>query len=102
LQLVAGDLVKFLKNNTSYSPLFIHGFSVGGYLWGECCVHMARDMDEHKVILDRIVGQVWDSAADITEIPKGVPKALFPRNPTLQNALKNYMLYHLKVKSVIK
>lgn len=53
-------------------------------------------MDKYKPLLNRICAQVWDSAADITEIPIGVPKALFPRNATLQNALRGYMLYHMK------
>lgn len=95
-QLVALDVVKFLYNNTAFNPLLLHGFSVGGYMWGECNVHMARDMAKYQPLLDRIVGQIWDSAADITEIHVGVPKAMFPKNPTLQNALRKYMLYHMK------
>jgi len=95
-QVVAFDIVKFLNNNESYTPMIIHGFSVGGYLWGECMVHMARDLDKYTPLLNRISAQIWDSAADITEIPVGVPKALFPKNETLENALRSYMLYHLK------
>lgn len=57
---------------------------------------MDKDRAKYQTVIDRIIGQVWDSAADITEIPIGVPKALFPRNPRLQNALKNYMIYHLR------
>ena len=72
--------------------MILHGFSVGGYLWGECLVHIARDLENHQHILNRITGQIWDSAADITEIPVGVPKALFPNNKALQTALRNYML----------
>ncbi|XP_063696253.1 transmembrane protein 53-A [Culicoides brevitarsis] len=95
-QPVATDIVKFLYNNQSYAPMVIHGFSVGGYLWGECMAQMALDLDKYKPMLARIVAQIWDSAADITEIPEGVPRALFPKNVTLQNALRSYMLYHLK------
>ncbi|XP_049290090.1 uncharacterized protein LOC125767498 isoform X2 [Anopheles funestus] len=95
-QLVAGEIVKFLKNNDFKNGLILHGFSVGGYLWGECLVHIARDLPNYQVVLDRVIGQVWDSAADITEISVGVPRALFPKNPTLQSALKKYMLYHMK------
>ncbi|XP_053668935.1 uncharacterized protein LOC128719335 [Anopheles marshallii] len=95
-QLVAGEIVKFLKNNDFKHGLVLHGFSVGGYLWGECLVHIARDLPNYQVVLDRVNGQVWDSAADITEISVGVPRALFPKNPTLQSALKKYMLYHMK------
>lgn len=93
LQLVAHDIVKFLKNNEFKNGLLFHGFSVGGYLWGECLVHIARDLQNYQVVLDRVKCQIWDSAADITEIPEGVPRALFPRNPTLQNALRKYMLW---------
>lgn len=45
--------------------------AVGGYMWGECLVHMARDQERYSSILNRISGQIWDSAADITEIPVG-------------------------------
>jgi len=72
--------------------MILHGFSVGGYIWGECLAEMQKDRKQYQAVVDRIIGQVWDSAADITEIPVGVPKALFPRNPKLQYALKNYML----------
>lgn len=95
-QLVANDIVNFLYHNTNYNPLLIHGFSVGGYLCGECNLIMSRDMEKYKPLLNRFVGQIWDSAADITEISVGVPKALFPRNPKLQTALKTYMNYHMK------
>lgn len=95
-QLVAADIVKFLKNNEFKNGLIFHGFSVGGYLWGECLVHILRDLPTYQVVLDRVKGQIWDSAADITEIPEGVPRAMFPRNPTLQNALRKYMIYHMK------
>lgn len=76
--------------------MVIHGFSVGGYLWGECLVHMNKDRKLYQSVLDRFTGQIWDSAADITEIPVGVPKALFPKNPKLQAPLRNYMFYHLR------
>jgi hypothetical protein len=95
-QYVANDLVKFLFNNPYYQQVVLHGFSVGAYVWSECMVHMQKDLTKYQQLFERICGQVWDSAADITEIPVGVPKALFPRNQPLQKALKQYMLYHLK------
>lgn len=81
-----------LAANDYYKQMILHGFSVGGYIWGECLAEMQKDRKQYQAVVDRIIGQVWDSAADITEIPVGVPKALFPRNPKLQYALKNYML----------
>jgi len=95
-QLVAQDIVNFLANNEYYRQMILHGFSVGGYVWGECLAHMQKDREKYQTVVDRIIGQVWDSVADITEIPIGVPKAMFPRNERLQAALQNYMIYHLK------
>lgn len=37
LQLVAADMLRFIESNTAFAPLVIHGFSVGGYMWGELC-----------------------------------------------------------------
>lgn len=51
---------------------FVCNPTVGGYMWGECLVHMARDQERYSSIYNRISGQIWDSAADITEIPVGM------------------------------
>lgn len=90
--MVAAELVKFLENNITTNPLLLHGFSVGGYLWGECMVHMSRDIDRFQHVLKQFKGQVWDSTTELTEIPVGIPKAMFPKNDTLQRALSNYMM----------
>ncbi|GLV35265.1 lethal (2) k09913 [Carabus blaptoides fortunei] len=95
-QLVANDVLRFLDKNHNYSPLLLHGFSVGGYVWGEALVHIAQEQVRYKHVVDRICGQIWDSAADITEIPVGMPKAVFPKNAMMQAALKQYILYHMK------
>ncbi|GBP05618.1 hypothetical protein EVAR_65855_1 [Eumeta japonica] len=50
----------------------------------------------YQPVLDRVVSQIWDSAADISEITIGVPAAVFPKNKIMQNTLKAYMEYHLK------
>lgn len=92
-QLVAADVVKFLANNVSTkNPVLLHGFSVGGYFWGECMVHMSRDIERYRHVLDNIQGQVWDSAVELSELTIGVPKAVFPKNDTLERALKNYLM----------
>ncbi|XP_055380465.1 uncharacterized protein LOC129611366 [Condylostylus longicornis] len=96
-QLIANDTVNFLYNNQEkYSPMIIHGFSVGGYQWGELMVIMSRDLPKYQPVLDKFRAQIWDSAADISEISVGLPKAIFPKNLTLQAALRNYAIYHLK------
>lgn len=91
-QVVAADILKFLDQNKSYSTMMLHGFSVGGYLWGEVMVQMAHEKERYQHVLDRFAGQVWDSAADITEIHKGVPPAVFPRNKVMANTLRKYIM----------
>lgn len=70
----------------------MHGFSVGGYLWGECMVHMSHDIERYRNVINQINGQIWDSLVELTEIPIGVPKSVFPKNETLQRALSNYLM----------
>ncbi|XP_064074583.1 uncharacterized protein LOC113398137 [Vanessa tameamea] len=95
-QLVAADLIKFMAANENDQPTVLHGFSVGGYIWGEVCVHIMNNKEQYQPVIDRIAAQVWDSAADITEITIGVPAAVFPKNKIMQKTLKAYMEYHLK------
>ncbi|XP_035786302.1 transmembrane protein 53-A-like [Anopheles albimanus] len=95
-QKVARDVVKFLSNNDISEGIVLHGFSVGGYLWGECLVKLHAHPTGRRT-LEKIVGQIWDSVADITEIPVGVPHAVLPRTPKLQTILRNYISYHLKL-----
>ncbi|KAL1129953.1 hypothetical protein AAG570_012897 [Ranatra chinensis] len=96
VQLVAGEVLNFLSENKEISPLLLHGFSVGGYVWGEVLVKMNQDLPRFKPIIDKIVGQIWDSAADITELEKGLPLAMFPKNAILRTTLEKYIGYHLR------
>lgn len=89
---MAADILKFLHVNNKYAPLVLHGFSVGAYQWSEVLVQMASEKDKYQHIINRVAGQVWDSAADITEISIGMPVAVFPKNNVMQNALKQYIL----------
>lgn len=95
-QVIANEVATFLDKNSTCTPLIIHGFSVGGYQWGEVLVRFSQEPQRFQHILDRIIGQVWDSAADISEISYGFPMALFPKNQVLQNAMKQYILYHMR------
>jgi len=95
-QVVAGEVLRFLHVDAGCKPLILHGFSVGGYVWGEVMVKMNQERERYKHIVDRIIGQTWDSAADVTELQVGLPLAVFPRNPILRMALGKYIAYHLK------
>lgn len=81
-------------DNDKKSKILLHGFSIGGYIWGECLVMMDRDREKYRNLIDRIVGQIWDSAADIVNITNGGPKAIFPDSPKLEESMRKYMHYH--------
>lgn len=95
-RLVAADLLSFLKQNENYEQILLHGFSVGGYMWGEALDLMQSDKEKYSNITDRIVGQVWDSIADVGQIATGFPLAVFPKNMMLQSMLRKYLEYHMK------
>lgn len=93
LQIVASDLLQFLDINTRQRPILIHGFSVGGYLWGELLALVEKDKERFQPILNNIVGHIWDSAADMQDIPDGLPTAVFPNNSILQGTLRKYVRF---------
>lgn len=93
---VAADLVlQYLHSNPSHSPLLVHGLSVGGYVSMEVMNKIKNDMQKHGLLLNRFVGQIWDSAVDIDGIPDGVPRAI-TNNLSLQRNIKKYLLWYLK------
>lgn len=47
VQLVAADLLNFMQSNCTFNPLLLHGFSVGGYLWGEVCLIASKDRQKY-------------------------------------------------------
>ncbi|XP_042217760.1 uncharacterized protein LOC121863264 isoform X2 [Homarus americanus] len=91
-QLVADQVLEFLHANPSHTPLLVHGLSVGGYLAMEVMVKIHNNMQKHGHLLDRFVGQIWDSGVDIDGIPDGVPRAI-TNNKALQRNIKKYLLY---------
>ncbi|KOC59260.1 hypothetical protein WH47_11446 [Habropoda laboriosa] len=95
-RLVAADLLEFLTQQQNYQQILLHGFSVGGYMWGEVLDLVQSNHQKYNNVIDRIVGQVWDSLVYVTGIPLGIPRAVFPRNEMLQNMLQKYLEYHLK------
>lgn len=88
---MAEDLLTFLKQNESYQQILLHGFSVGGYMWGETLDLIESSKDKYSTVTDRIVGQVWDSIADVSQIPIGLPRAVFPKNMIMQSMLQKYV-----------
>ena len=46
-------------------PILIHGFSVGGYLYGETLVKFASDPARFGDMSSRVKGQIFDSPVDL-------------------------------------
>ncbi|XP_026287578.1 uncharacterized protein LOC113212920 isoform X2 [Frankliniella occidentalis] len=94
-QVVAAELAQFLANNSHYSRILVHGFSIGGYVWGEVELLLSRDSSRYSSVIKRIHGQVWDSVVGLESIIQGFPLAVFPRNFLLRTAFSNYLGLHL-------
>lgn len=75
-QVVARKLLEFLLSHPNYSRLVVHGFSVGGYQFGEVLVQMRKQQDRYAALLPRFKAQVYDSAVDYGGIVRGFPAAL--------------------------
>lgn len=93
-QILAADVVKFLNSNDHYENILVHGFSVGGYLWSECLIHLNAHKS-FKSISSRIKGQVWDSVTGLKEIPIGISKSVFSEG-LMENLLRKSVEYYLK------
>ncbi|ELU03488.1 hypothetical protein CAPTEDRAFT_151990 [Capitella teleta] len=85
-QKVIKQLVDFVDNRGS-QPLLVHGFSVGGYLYGETLVKIDEDPRMRKEVGSRIVGQIFDSPVDYEGIPRGFSRAVSPV-PVVQRSLE--------------
>lgn len=92
---IASDIVNFLVDSENYERVVIHGFSAGGYLWGECLVNMRENPDKRKIIEEKVKAQVYDSIAGVQEVKIGVSKVLFPSNLFMQRASMNLIQQYL-------
>jgi len=57
--IVEKELMPILKN-VDHSKALIHGFSVGGYVFGQM-LRVADERPEYKAVMDAMIGQIWDS-----------------------------------------
>ncbi|XP_071949750.1 transmembrane protein 53-A-like [Antedon mediterranea] len=88
-QKIAEKLVDFVQGSEqNQRPLLVHTFSVGAYLHSETLSKMSEHDTKNKtVIVDRIKGQVFDSAVDLDKVPYGTSRALF-NNRVAQNTVE--------------
>jgi len=92
---VAKNLITFLTLNTNYQSKVVHGFSVGGYLWGEVLNTFSQNLPKYSPLLSSVKGQIWDSVVDMEGIPTGAPAAMFPNNAFLRKTVEKYIRYHM-------
>lgn len=74
------------SSSNQHKPILIHGFSVGGYFYGQT-LHKIVTEPKYASVKDRIIGQIFDSPVDIDNIPYGVSNAATD-NRLLKNTLK--------------
>lgn len=87
-QKVVGQVADFVMDSSrSQQPILVHGFSVGGYLYGETIVKFTSDSERFHNMRDRIRGQIFDSPVDFEGVPRGVGLAV-TANPLLQKTIK--------------
>ena len=87
-QAVVGQIVDFLMDGARRTrPILVHGFSVGGYLYGETLVKTTSDPVVHESFAQRIRGQIFDSPVDFEGVPRGVGMAITDV-PILQKTIK--------------
>lgn len=53
---MAGSLLDILYDRYAARPILIHGFSVGGYLWGEVQLKMSQDLAKYEQLIQNITG----------------------------------------------
>ncbi|XP_077517270.1 transmembrane protein 53-like lethal (2) k09913 isoform X3 [Amblyomma americanum] len=86
-QVVAKRLLDFLVNHPNYNRLVVHGFSVGGYQFGEVLVRIRKEGEHYADVVPRFKAQVYDSLVDYEGIPKGFPTAV-TRNQVVRKVLE--------------
>jgi alpha-beta hydrolase superfamily lysophospholipase len=77
-------------------PLLVHGFSAGGFLYGNLLCDLGQRGDEGVALVERIRGLVFDSPVDLNGVPFGLSRAVMNAEGTLpqrliQGALEAYL-----------
>ena len=91
------EMLDFIHDDRrSVQPILIHGFSVGGYLYGEALHKICANAEKYSGLWERIRGQIFDSPVDFAGIPFGVSRAV-SNNIVVQNVIEQSLATYLKV-----
>lgn len=96
-QATVDQLLSFLLTPELKSrPLMVHGFSVGGYMYGEYLLKLEKHEKMYADIRQRMVGQIFDSPVDFEGVPSGFANVL-TKNRTGQKIIQSSLEAYLKV-----
>ncbi|XP_059152736.1 transmembrane protein 53-B-like [Physella acuta] len=96
-QKTVGELLSILEDNSlSQKPLMVHGFSVGGYMYGELLVKLGQNLDRYQSVRNRLVGQIFDSPVDFEGVPSGFSSVLV-KNKLGQKLIKTSLETYLDI-----
>jgi alpha/beta superfamily hydrolase len=94
-RVIKDELMPLLKN-CDHKQSLIHGFSVGGYVFAQMLRLAHEQPEQYKEVVQKMVGQIWDSVVDVQGTAIGVSKSVFPNSPFPQKLLKDYIDFHMK------
>lgn len=96
-QPVTQNILDFLENDRCKDrPILVHGFSVGGYLYGELLVKLQLMPERYAHVRSRMIGQIFDSPVDVEGIPTGFSQIL-TKNRLLQSILFSSITLYMKL-----
>ncbi|KAL7645699.1 UNVERIFIED_CONTAM: hypothetical protein RMT77_002576 [Armadillidium vulgare] len=95
-QVTAGNVLDFIHQNPHFYPMVVHGISVGAYVFTESMIKVKENMGIYGPVLKRFVGQIWDSPADVPQLPIGVSKA-FTDNKRIQKSMQKYLVWFMNL-----
>ena len=82
------------EGHRQHQPIITHGFSVGGYLYGEVLNCLLQEAEKYGDFDKRVYGQIFDSPVDFYGIPNGVARAVTKdrkKAERIESALEWYM-----------
>lgn len=89
-------LLDMLAADQTQRPLMVHGFSVGGYVFGEVLLKLLQSPEKYSTIPPRFQGMVFDSPVDMNHIPIGVSRAV-TQNEAYQKLIHSLLELYLKL-----
>ena len=90
------NVLDTLAADRSNRPLMVHGFSVGGYVFGELLVKLLQNPEKYTTIPSRFQGLIFDSPVDMNGIPIGVSRAA-TQNRIYQKIIHSALDLYLKL-----